>query len=227
MIKAVIFDLDGTILDSIDALWRAFNAGVTTFQLKPVAKKRLLGWMNQGTGLARILTEIYPELSDEAASSLVGDIIDEIIKQYRVRRDEATGLSDGAAALLARLKARGLKIGVVTSRTVAPPGIWSELDRLQLAGFVDEVVTAAESSRKPAPDGIIACLNRLEVLPEEGILVGDSQADIRAGKAAGIKTVAVATGVSDRAGLVAESPDFVFDNLPGFARKLDFILGEG
>ena len=58
MVKVVIFDLDGTIIDSIDALWRVFNAGVTSFKLEPVVKECLLALMNRGTGLAEILVEV-------------------------------------------------------------------------------------------------------------------------------------------------------------------------
>lgn len=227
MIKGVIFDLDGTILDSIDALWRAFNAGVTAFKLAPVAKERLLGLMNLGRSLAEILGEIYPELRAESASSTVGCIMAEIKKNYLAQVTDEVRLSSGALELLDRLRVRGLRMGVVTSRSAPPEKLWNELERRQIAQFMKAVVTAAESRRKPAPDAVIECLKRLGLLPEECIFIGDSQADIRAGKAAGVRTVAVATGVSARRELEAESPDFVFDNLNCFVEKLDFILSEG
>jgi len=226
MIKAVIFDLDGTILDSIDALWRAFNAGVATFKLEPVAKERLLGLMNQGISLAEILGEIYPELRAESASSMVRDIMAEIKMDYLAQSTEEVRLNSGVLELFDLLRNRGLRIGVVTSRTASPERQWHELERRQIAQFINAMVTAAESRRKPAPDAIIECLKRLEFLPGECIFVGDSQADVRAGKAAGVRTVAVATGVGVRGGLEAESPDFIFDNLRSFIDKLDFILSE-
>lgn len=226
MIRAVIFDLDGTILDSIDALWRAFNAGVISFKLEPVAKERLLDLMNRGTGLAEILTEVYPELRAESASSIVEDIMGEIKKEYLAVCAEETKLSSGVPKLLARLRAKGFKMGVVTSRNITPQRLWQELGRLQVASFIDAVATAVQSRRKPAPDALIECLEKLELLPEECIFVGDSQADMRAGRAAGVRTVAVATGVSVKGELEAESPDFIFDDLPSFTKELDFILSE-
>jgi len=226
MVKGVIFDLDGTILDSIDALWRAFNVGVTAFELEPVVKERLLGLMNQGGTLVEILVEIYPEMGDESASDTVGGIMAEIKKEYLAQGKEEVRFSSGALELFDLLRARGLRMGIVTSRNSPPERLWHELERRQIAQFIDAVVTAVEASRKPSPDPIIECLKRLELLSRECIFVGDSQADIRAGKAAGVRTVAVATGVSARGELEAESPDFTFDNLHGLIENLDFILSE-
>lgn len=224
MVKGVIFDLDGTIVDSLEALWRAFNAGVTAFKLAPVTREPLFALMNKGNSLADILREIYPELRTESASSTISDIMSVIRKEYLAKGVAEVRLSDGAPGVLERLRTKGLKIGIVTSRTVAPEKMWREFSRLQVAQFVDAVVTANESRRKPAPEPVIECLKRLKLYPEECIFVGDSQADMRAGKAAGVGTVAIATGVSSRQNLSAESPDFIFDNLPSFTEKLDYIL---
>jgi len=224
VVKGVIFDLDGTIVDSLEALWRAFNAGVTAFKLAPVAREPLFALMNIGKSLADILREIYPELRTESASSTISDIMSVIRNEYLAKGVSEVRLSNGAPEVLERLRARGLKIGIVTSRTVAPEKMWREFNRLQVAQLVDAVVTANESRRKPAPEPVIECLKRLKLHSEECIFVGDSQADMRAGKAAGVGTVAIATGVSSRQNLDAESPDFIFNNLPSFTEKLDYIL---
>lgn len=223
MIKGVIFDLDGTILDSLDAFWRAFNAGVATFKLEPVAKERLLALMNRGASLAEILGDIYPGLRVEPVS-VIEEIKVEIRKEYLALSEDEVELTSGAKEMLSQLRLKGLKIGVVTSRSVPPDRGWRELTNLQVAHFIDVMVTGAKAKRKPAPDTVVECLERLELLPEECIFVGDSQVDIIAGRAAGVRTVAVATGVTDRQALASESPDFIFDNLPEFMGKLDLIL---
>ena len=224
MVKGIIFDLDGTVVDSLDSLWRVFNVGVTAFKLVPVAGERLFALMNKGIGLADILREIYPELKAESSAAIISDIISVIRREYSAHYVDGVQLADGAQEMLGRIRARGLRIGVVTSRTVIPEKMWREFDRLKVTRFVDAVVTAAESRRKPAPEPIIECLSRLEIAPEDCIFVGDSQADMRAAQAAGVMTVAIAAGVSSREGLEAESPDFIFDNLPGFIKELDFVL---
>jgi len=127
--------------------------------------------------------------------------------------------------LLKLLKQRGLRIGVVTSRSMLAEKQWQELEELKVAHLVDAVVTASDSRKKPAPDTVIECLECLRVLPEECVIVGDSLADIIAGKAAGVKTVAVTTGVADLPTLTVESPDFIFDSLPSLISELDLVLG--
>jgi len=98
------------------------------------------------------------------------------------------------------------------------------VERLKLVGLIDAVVTSAELARKPAPDGIVKCLGQLAVSPGEVVLVGDSQADVRAGKSAGVWTVAIATGVSGHEKLAGDSPDFIFDSLPSLSEHLDSVL---
>ena len=224
MIKAVMFDLDGTILDSIDAWWQAFNDGAAPFHLEPVPKERLLEFMNSGNKLAEILIGIYPELGTDTSSPRIAEIIEEMRKKYPTNTGGQVDLIDGTLELLHVLKQRGIKIGVVTSRSMMAEKQWHELARLEVDHFFDCVVTAFDSKRKPAPDTVLECLGKLNVPPEECVIIGDSLADIIAGKAAGVKTVAVTTGVSDLASLTAESPDFIFDSLVSLMDKLDLVL---
>ena len=221
-----MFDLDGTILDSIDVWWRAFNDGVAVFQLEPVPKERLMEFMNGGARLTEILVGFYPELGTEADSAMIGHIMEEIRKRYPTNSGAQVGLAIGALELLNLLKQRGLKIGVVTSRSIVAEKQWHELNQLKVAHLIDALVTASDSRRKPAPDTVIECLEHLEVRSEECVIVGDSLADVMAGKAAGVRTVAVTTGVADLPTLTAESPDFIFDSLPSLISKLDLVLDQ-
>lgn len=224
MIKAVIFDLDGTLLDSIDAFWRAFNNGVAAFQLAPVPRERLMECMNRGDRMPNIMSQLYPELKLEEGSPLLMAIATEIRKGYPGDNSEKIGLVTGARELLNLVKQRGLKMGVVTSRAMPVVKLAQELTERNIAHFMDVMVTSAESKRKPAPDTVIKCLQELNILPQECLMIGDSQVDILAGKAAGVRTVAVATGVAPAPSLSADSPDFVFDNLLSFISEFDSVL---
>ena len=224
MIKGFIFDLDGTIVDSLDTLWRAFNFGVTTHKLEPVVQEQLFGLMNKGFGLADIVLEIYPALKGENGSAKVADIMVAIKEGYLAECEEGVTLNSAAERLFSLLREKGMKIGVATSRTVVPEKIWREFDRLHVTRYIDAVVTGRESPRKPSPESVTECLRRLEIAAEECIFVGDSQADIRAAKAAGVKVVAVASGVSTRGKLKNDLPDYIFNDLQSLVMKLDFIL---
>lgn len=227
MIKAVILDLDGTILNSVDAFWRAFNVGVTHFELLPVAKERLLELMGEGVGLAEILRDIYRELTSEPGIMMVDEIEREIRRAYLAGGgDVEVGLTEGARELLNQLKGKGIKIGIVTGRTIASERQWQQLAKLNVAHLIDVVVTAAVTRRKPAPDTINICLEKLELRPNECLFIGDSPADIAAGKAAGVRTVALTTGVTPSQVLSVKSPDFMFDNLYRLVDNLDYILGQ-
>ncbi len=227
MIKAVILDLDGTILDSVGALWRAFNAGVSHFGLPSVARERLLELMGEGIGLPDMLSNIYRELTTEPGIKMVDEIGREMRRAYLAGGGgEEAGFVEGARELLDQLKSKGMKIGIVTGRTIATERQWQQLARLNIAHLIDTVVTAVAAPRKPAPDTINAYLAELGLLPDECISVGDSAADIVAGKAAGVRTVAVATGVTPSRVLSAKSPDFMFSNLYQLMDNLDYILGQ-
>jgi phosphoglycolate phosphatase-like HAD superfamily hydrolase len=78
---------------------------------------------------------------------------------------------------------------------------------------VDVMVTAAEAPAKPAPDGLILCVQKLGLLAEECVYVGDSRLDIRAGKKAGLLTVGIQTGVAGKKLLVEEKPDYIVDEV--------------
>ena len=221
-----MFDLDGTMLDSIDVWWQAFNDGVAVFQLEPVAKEPLMKVMNDGARLAEILVGFYPELGADGGSAKISKIMAGIRDMYPTNRGVQVDLALGAMELLILLKRKGLKIGIVTSRSMLAEKQWQELHKLEVAHLVDYVVTASSSRKKPAPDTLIECMEYLGVLPQECLIIGDSLADVEAGKVAGVKTVAVANGVADLPTLKAESPDFIFDSLVDLINQLDLVLGE-
>lgn len=185
-IKGVIFDLDGTLIDSLDAYVKAFNEVVEKYGLKPVSREELAGFLDQALSLSIILLRLYPQLfSDE---KLRRKCEDEIRKAY-FRLEKHVPPIMHAAEVLSKLKEMGLKVGVVTARTTRGRVKWLELERLGLAQFIDAMVTGAEVARKPAPDGIIKCLSRLKLKAEECMYVGNGQADLEAGRAALVKTI--------------------------------------
>ncbi len=218
-IKGVIFDLDGTLIDTLEGYIEAFNHGIKRFGLEPISREKLATFLNRALALETILIEIFPATfqDNEARSQCLAEIVD----AYFELQERNVSLKPGVAEVLSQLKETGVKIGIVTGRTTSGETKRLELRRLGIDQFIDCMVTAAEAPRKPAPDGIIKCAQQLGLSPAECIAVGDSQADIITGKAAGLITVAIAGGVATEEALRQEKPDYVISNLA----QLQSLLG--
>jgi phosphoglycolate phosphatase len=208
-IKGVIFDLDGTLIDSLETYTRAFNRGAAKFNLSLISKEELATFLNRALGMRKILAEQYPFLSEET----IAECNDEIVKVYLDLYKEGVILKPGVKEVLSQLKGMGLRMGIVTGRTTSGEEKWLELRRLGIEQFIEVIITGADAPRKPAPDGIIKCLQEMGLSPEECVFVGDSQADIITGKGAGIVTIAIPTGVAREEILSQEGPEVIINNL--------------
>ncbi len=220
-IKGVILDLDGTIIDTLETFTQAFNRGLGKFNLEPIPKKELAAFLDAGLPLKEIILGRYPSLPQELSS----DYFEEIRKVYLELENDGVHLQPGAREALSQLKAMGFKIGIATGRTITGDRKWHELRRLNAAQFIDVMVTGAESARrKPAPDGLIDCIKQLGLSTQECVFVGDSRADMLTGKAAGVHTIAITTGVAEEEALVQEGADAVIHSLtelPPLIRSLE------
>jgi HAD superfamily hydrolase (TIGR01509 family) len=135
---------------------------------------------------------------------------------------EAT-LYPGVMDTLRKLRERGLRIGLVTNN--GRVGTELTLKRCEIEGFFDTVVTRDDCDEMK-PDGapVRKVLNEMRVMPEEAVLVGDSVMDIIAARAAGLPSVAVATGPFTRERLLQAEPDYLLgsvNDLPLLIEKLD------
>jgi pyrophosphatase PpaX len=209
-IKGVIFDLDGTLIDSLETYIQALNQGIKGFNLAPVSKEELASLLNRAVPLEQILQQLFPTQLSDREKRL--DCIKETIKAYQ-KLEQNVSLKPGAAQVLSSLKEMGLKVGIVTGRTTSGEQKWLELRRLNIDQFIDVIITGADAERKPAPEGLIKCAQELGLSAEECVFVGDSQADIITGKAAGVMTIAISTGVAQEGALSQESPDAIVDSL--------------
>jgi len=210
-IKGVIFDLDETIIDSLGALTEAFNTGTREFGLEPVTGERIAHFLDEGLRLGEMLLELYPSVfAEDGKRQVCGDVIR---KAYFELEPQKVVLKPGVRRTLQSLKERGVKIGIVTGRKSKGERKWLELRRLNIHQFVDAMVTGAEAPAKPAPDGVTKCMKELGLSAEECVFVGDSSIDIMAGKKAGVRTIAVCTGVAGKELLVEHGPDYVLDDM--------------
>lgn len=185
--KAFLFDLDGTIADTVG------NILETSFL---VCEELDLDWDAAKTKslIGLPLIQSAGILAGEERAQLYCETYQKHFKQTHSGLVEAF---PGMKELLADLKNQGHKLAVVTSKL--RPGADRSLESLGLTDFFDAVITASDDcGHKPNPEPALFALKKLGAKAEEAVFVGDSPFDIRCGVAAGIKTIGVLWGVSSR-----------------------------
>jgi pyrophosphatase PpaX len=224
-IKAVIFDLDQTLIDSLQAFTEAFNRGIKPFGLDPVGKEMVASFLDNGWRMDKMLSEAFPSVFlEEEIRKLCQH---EIRKAYLELEPKKVILKSGVERTLRSLREKGVKIGIVTGRITKGDGKWLELRRLKIDQYIDAMVTAAEAPAKPAPDGLIFCAKALGLLAEECVYVGDSRLDIKAGKEAGLLTAGIVTGVAGEESLIKERPDFILGEVSELLNYLNELEENG
>lgn len=218
--KAIIFDFDGTLADSIGLYWQAFNDGLTSVGLRPVRKDEIVDGLSAGIQPEEILTRLFPR-----ELRLRKNIVEECKRQmgvsFRALWSKGVMLFPRTASAIRNLSRMGLKIAIVTGRKNAANDVREILESYSLGSCVDVIISGEEVARKPAPDIIVEGAKRLHVKPSDCLVVGDSIVDIMASKAAGAHSVAVTTGVGRRRKLAEQEPDFILRSvadLPGLFR---------
>ena len=208
-ISGVIFDLDGTLIDSLAAYTLAFNRTVDRHQLLPVDIRDMTDLLNQFISLDQVLQRTYPHLSVEARAGFMQEMRNEFIA---LSADHIT-LKPHAKEVLCELKGQGMKIGIATGRMSEGSAKWRELRHFHIDAMVDAVVTAGETKPKPDPASLIKCVLDLGLTSDACVFVGDSRADIIAARCAGVTSIAIPTGVASRQDLAAEQPQYIIDSL--------------
>jgi HAD superfamily hydrolase (TIGR01662 family) len=211
-VEAVIFDLDGTLIDSIDIYFKIVEKALATLNLPQVSRQRILAAAeSEDFNWALVLPEAKMDRKDEIIDE-AWQIINEIAPQmFR----QNVKLIPGADTILRNLSSRGLKIGLVTS--TQRQYLKNKMRPLESAGVdtLFEIIITSDDAhkRKPAPEPLLECAKRLQVNPDKCIYVGDTQIDIKAGKAAGMQTVSVQTGFDEYEALKKENPDAIIDGI--------------
>lgn len=218
-VSAVVFDLDGTLIDSVPDIAAALNTclaaeGRPALDDTDVAK--LVG------GGAREL--IARAFSNSAANADIDRILDRFIAGYEAEPVRLTRLYPGAMELLTWLKDRGLPLAICTNKPQALTDII--VKRLALAPYFS-VVWGAATGRPLKPDA--SCLRTLcEALgtpPDKTVMVGDSRADVDAARAAGCRSILVGHGYEQHP-LASLGADSVAADLAAVGRIIAGWIGE-
>jgi phosphoglycolate phosphatase len=191
-VRAVIYDLDGTLIDSRADLADSVNAMLARMGLPQHAPAVIFGFIGEGAErlIRRSLAPRHDDRYEEAAPIWR--------EEYARRLLARTCLYDGVDELLRRAPAAR---AVLTNK---PGGFAREiLAGLGIAQAFRAVLGGDEAPRKPAPDGLLRLCARLDVQPAEALFVGDSAIDLATGRAAGVRVCAGTWGLGERAALAA------------------------
>ncbi len=215
--RVVIFDLDGTVVDSVELIVESFQHAVRAVLGEELSREELVAHV--GKPLREQMLVLDPERADELVTAY---------REYNHREhDRMLRLYPGMSELLHGLRQAGVSLGLVTSKS--RPTTQMAFDLTGIGSLFSAVVCADDTPRnKPFPDPILHCLELLSATPDEAVYIGDSPFDVRAAKAAGVPALAVGWGVFDRSTLVDEGPDLFVPTIPDLAGLLlELEAGEG
>ena len=212
--KAVIFDLDDTLLDSISARVITLQRVFTSVGITEQDAERFLRDL-QGTSLSAALAQLAKDLGIEV------DLFLDYRRTYWTKEQGILKLYSGIKQMLNKLHEYGLKLGVVTNKAVNVEfegnviGARQELQKLGIADLFAVLIGFEDVTlHKPHPEGINTALIRLDVAPGETLMVGDSAGDIGAAQAAGCPSCYATWGLpaNERTSMLANiSTDFILD----------------
>ncbi|WP_185806123.1 HAD family hydrolase [Streptomyces sp. RP5T] len=207
-IDAVLFDWDGTLADSEHITVAALKAAwshVGAVGEPPVDQFLAMA----GQPAAEILAHMgLPPEALEPYSRTARALVDQ------------TRLFSGALELLTELRNRGVRVGVITGKD--RDRIEPTMEFLGVSHLVEALVTPDDApAAKPSPEGVWWLLKELEARPERTVLVGDSAADMHAGRAAGTKTIACLWGTGRAEALALYEP---WKTLTRFSQLADLLL---
>lgn len=215
MKKAVIFDLDGTLLNTLDDLADSTNYALSRFGYPT----RTIDEVRQfvGNGVAKLIERAIPEGKNNPNFEKCLAIFKE---NYAQNMYNKTAPYNGIIEMLSNLKSKGIKIAVVSNKFDLAV---KELCKKYFEGFIDFAAGENEAQgikKKPAPDTVISVLNEFNFASEDAVYVGDSDVDIMTAKNSKMSCISVTWGFRDEkfllengATILINAPSEIYNHL--------------
>ncbi len=213
-IKALCFDVDGTLSDTDDLYARRLTRLFPRFLFREPERlaRRLVMWM-ESPGNALLTLADSLGVDDEISAALSA------LSRLRRRTRRSLLLIPGVDEMLKALRGR-YPMAVVSARD--EQGTLAFLDHFDLTRYFDAIVTGLSAEHtKPYPDPVLLAARKMNVAPQNCLMIGDTTVDIRAGKAAGAQTAGVLCGFGERAELQKMGADVILED----TTQLPAILG--
>ncbi|MEJ8548252.1 HAD-IA family hydrolase [Brevibacillus borstelensis] len=205
--RTILFDFDGTVADTLPMIFNSFRSTFQHFLQRHYTDQEIVAMFGP------------PEmgiLENMIASEQLADAVIHFYDYYTAEHQRVSNPPE-MIRLLDRLKKAGISMGIVTGKGRRSADI--SLKEWGLTPYFDVVIAGDEvRNPKPDPEGIFIAMEQLGAAPDQTIFVGDSNADIMAGKAAGLVTVGVTwLPVTQKAGSFQPEPDYQFTDKNAFA----------
>ncbi len=218
MTRAVIFDVDGTLV--------TFNFDIVGSRAAMIAELTRRGYDTSSLTTTTPTQQILDTAKEQADSRRLGDdrqnlrtTLFSILDNFEIDSATVAVPLEGTTQTLKTLRQSLIRLGALTNSGRA--GAKAILQKAGLLSFFEFILTREDvPAMKPAPDGILRAVALLNLPKDEVLYVGDSVYDIRAAKAAGVRIASVATGSYSASRLAAEAPDFLMNSIADLPRLL-------
>lgn len=218
MNQCVIFDMDGTVYDSIADLANSVNYALEKCGLPTHNIESYKSFLGEGVFvlIRKAITEAY--------------YTEEIFKQvkhfyeehYKLNLNDLSKPYDGIIDMLHMLKAKGIKLAICSNK---PHEFCVDICNNSFKGIFDIVLGQSKAlPKKPNPSMLYKILEELDVKPQNAIYVGDSEFDIQCGKNANIDTIAVTYGFRKKSELLKNEPDFLCDSVEQLEERITKLI---
>ena len=189
--KAVIFDMDGTILNTLEDLKNATNYSLRQFGMPERSLEEVRIFV--GNGIRKLVERAVPAGTSEEK---IAQVFDVFLEYYEIHSADNTSPYPGILELVEKLKKSGIKTAVSTNKADVPA---QELGREYFNGIFDLIVGQQDGLKvKTAPDSVNKILSILDIQKKDAIYIGDSDVDVQTAKNSGLDFIGVSCGFRGR-----------------------------
>lgn len=193
--KAVIWDLDGTLLNTLEDLMNSVNYGLSKHGMPEITLEQTRRFV--GNGVAKLVERAVPAGTD---GNVQADVLKDFKEYYSIHSKDKTKPYDGVVELMTKLKSEGYKLSIVSNKLKEAV---EELAGIYFPGLIDVAMGDTPNiPKKPAPDMIYKALELLGVEKDEAVFIGDSDVDVATGINSGMDMITVLWGFRDKDELV-------------------------